>query len=159
MNIIFHKAISNVRVYPKSENWDLNWHHKVVYNYKRKIGRKFLFFPIYEIHDKGVVEEGAFSDNKFYTMEEVSKWEKTYIEDDKFDKSDALHEYLWSLDYVIYKHLAPLFNPNNFYDDKQDIFKDANGSQVVSANIFCHHKDVTCPIDTNKFAMMPITKP
>ena len=84
MNIIFHKAISNVRVYPKSENWDLNWHHKVVYNYKRKIGKKFLFFPIYEIHDKGVVEEGAFSDNKFYTMEEVSKWEKTYIEDDKF---------------------------------------------------------------------------
>lgn len=82
-----------------------------------------------------------------------------YIEDDKFDKSDALHEYLWSLDYVIYKHLAPLFNPNNFYDDKQDIFKDANGSQVVSSNIFCHHKDVNCPIDTNKFAMMPITKP
>lgn len=84
MNIIFHRAISNVRVYPKSENWDLNWHHKVVYNYKRKIGRKFLFFPIYEIHDKGVVEEGAFSDNKFYTMEEVSKWKKTYIENDKF---------------------------------------------------------------------------
>ncbi len=84
MNIIFHRAITNIRVYPKSENWDLNWHHKVVYNYKRKIGRKFLFFPIYEIHDKGVVEEGAFSDNKFYTMEEVSKWKKTYIENDKF---------------------------------------------------------------------------
>ena len=43
-----------------------------------------MFFPIYEIHDKGVVEEGAFSDNKFYTMEEFSKWKKTYIEDDKF---------------------------------------------------------------------------
>lgn len=84
MNIIFHRAISNVRVHPKSENWDLNWHHKVVYNYKRKIGRKFLFFQTYEIHDKGVIEEGPFSDNKFYTMEEVSTWKNTYIENDKF---------------------------------------------------------------------------
>lgn len=81
-----------------------------------------------------------------------------YVEDDREDKSKALYEYIWSLDYVIYKHLAPLFNPNNFFDDKENVFINQNGQQIVSANVFCHHKDIPCPIDTNKFAMRLITE-
>ena len=81
-----------------------------------------------------------------------------YVEDDREDKSQALYEYLWSLDYVIYKHLAPLYNPNNFFEDKENVFLNQEGNQIVSGNIFCHHQDVVCPIDTKKFAMNLINR-
>ena len=81
-----------------------------------------------------------------------------YVEDDREDKSQALYEYLWSLDYVIYSHSAPLFNPSNYFDDKEDVFISQQGTQIISRNIFCHHQDVECPIDTKKFAMNFIQK-
>lgn len=76
-----------------------------------------------------------------------------YVENDREDKSKDLIKYIDSLGYVIYKHSAPLFNPNNYYNEKTDVFVNENGVQIISGNIFCHHKDVTCPIDPNKFAM------
>ena len=76
-----------------------------------------------------------------------------YVEDDREDKSQALYDYIWSLDYVIYKHLAPLYNPSNFFDERENVFVDAQGTQIVSGNILCHHKDKPCPVDTAKFAM------
>ncbi len=83
-----------------------------------------------------------------------------YVEDDREDKSEALIEILKSMDYVLYKHLAPLYNPDNYYAEKENVFLSQNSdglyTQVVSGNIFCHHKDVPCPIDTEKFAMTAI---
>ena len=79
-----------------------------------------------------------------------------YVENDREEKSKELIEFIDSLDYVIYKHLAPLYNPNNYYNDKEDVFINESGMQIVSGNVFCHHKDVQCPIDTKKFAMEKI---
>lgn len=79
-----------------------------------------------------------------------------YVENDRDDKSKDLIEYIKSLNYVMYKHLAPMYNPNNYYNDKQNVFINENGVQIVSGNVFCHHKDVICPIDPMKFAMEKI---
>ncbi|WP_235215165.1 MULTISPECIES: FkbM family methyltransferase [Burkholderia] len=37
-----------------------------------------------------------------------------YIENDRADNSRALIEYLWELDYRLWWHITPLFNPDNF---------------------------------------------
>lgn len=76
-----------------------------------------------------------------------------YVENDRDDKSKELIEYIDSLGYVIYKHFAPLFNPNNYYNEKENVFVNEKGVQIISGNVFCHHKNVPCPIDPNKFAM------
>ncbi len=82
-----------------------------------------------------------------------------YVENDRADKSEGLISFLHSLGYVVYDHQAPLFNPNNYYDNRENVFVtkvDTGLAQVVSGNVFCHHKDVECPIDVNKFAMKQI---
>lgn len=83
-----------------------------------------------------------------------------YVEDDREDKSGPLIECLKSMGYVVYKHLAPMYNPGNYYSDNENVFlsklEDGTFTQVVSGNLFCHHKETTCPIDVNKFAMMAI---
>lgn len=82
-----------------------------------------------------------------------------YVENDREEKAKALIDYIHSIDYVCYKHLAPLFNPNNFFEEPNDVFYnmvDGKPLQIVSGNLFCHHKDIECPIDTNKFAMEKI---
>jgi FkbM family methyltransferase len=83
-----------------------------------------------------------------------------YIEDDRQEKSKDLLELLESMDYVCYKHYAPLYNSNNFYEEKENVFvtKEEGDiySQIVSINLFCHHKSIDCPIDTNKFGMAKV---
>jgi len=82
-----------------------------------------------------------------------------YVEDDKPDKSDDLRATLKSLDYVLYEHRAPLFNPENFYKEKENSFllpKDGGYIQYVSINLFCHHKGIRSPIDTESFGMRRI---
>ena len=80
-----------------------------------------------------------------------------YVEDDRDDLHEPLISYIKSLGYVVYKHLAPLFNPNNYYKNDHNEFltpaSDGTYRAVVSSNLFCHHKDVVCPIDVNVFAM------
>ena len=83
-----------------------------------------------------------------------------YLEDDREEKSKELVDFVKSMDYVVYKHLAPLFNPNNYFDCKENVFlqqiAEGQFTQFVSGNIFCHHEDVPCPIDVEKFAMTKI---
>ena len=79
-----------------------------------------------------------------------------YVENDREEKSKELIEFIKSLDYEVYKHLAPLYNPNNYYNYNEDVFINESGMQIVSGNVFCHHKDVPCPIDTKKFVMEKI---
>ena len=83
-----------------------------------------------------------------------------YVENDRDDNgqpsmtgSNNLIEYIKSLDYVVYKHFAPLFNPNNYFENKENVFLNEQGVQFLSVNVFCHHKDAPCPIDPQKFAM------
>ena len=76
-----------------------------------------------------------------------------YVENDREEKSKDLIEYIKSLDYIVYKHLAPLFNPNNYFGDKENIFVNENNALIVSSNLYCHHKSIDSPINVKKFAM------
>lgn len=55
-----------------------------------------------------------------------------YLENDRPHKAQALCEYLLSIGYVFQWHKPPLFNPNNFFANPQNVF----GSKV-SINMLC----------------------
>jgi FkbM family methyltransferase len=59
-----------------------------------------------------------------------------YLENDKDAKSASLTRYIDSLGYVMYWHLPPLFNPNNFFGNPQNVFQD-----TISINMLCLHRD------------------
>lgn len=83
-NIIFTNSIKNVRVYKKCRLWDTNY--KVHKQFKRKIGRKYLIFPVYDIVENVVVKtNGLFDTQEEYhsTVDEYNKTSKySYIEND-----------------------------------------------------------------------------
>jgi FkbM family methyltransferase len=55
-----------------------------------------------------------------------------YLEDDRPEKSESLHARIRSLRYKIYRHLPPLFNPNNFAGNPENVFPG-----IVSINLLC----------------------
>ena len=55
-----------------------------------------------------------------------------YVENDRLDKSPALIELIQSLDYRLYWHCPPLFNPNNFAGDAENLYP-----HTVSINMIC----------------------
>jgi len=55
-----------------------------------------------------------------------------YVENDRIDKSQALIELILSLDYRLYWHCPPLFNPANFAGDPENIYP-----HTVSINMIC----------------------
>ena len=64
-----------------------------------------------------------------------------YVENDRIEHSKDLIELLWSLDYKLYWHLPKLYNENNYFQDKENIF-----SNLVSVNMFCVHKDTNVEV-------------
>lgn len=56
-----------------------------------------------------------------------------YIEADREDKVESLLRYISSLGYSIEWHRPPLFNPNNFFGEKKNIWN----SNLVSINVIC----------------------
>lgn len=60
-----------------------------------------------------------------------------YIENDRKDKSQALIETIRSFDYKLYWHGPPLFNPDNFAGDSENIYGD-----IISLNMFCLHSSL-----------------
>lgn len=59
-----------------------------------------------------------------------------YVENDRLDNSEDLIRFIASLNYRLYWHSPPLFNPDNFFGNSQDLFP-----AVVSANMLCIHRD------------------
>jgi FkbM family methyltransferase len=57
-----------------------------------------------------------------------------YLENDRADRSVQLIELLMSMDYRLWWHLPPLFNPNNFFGEAENIFPN-----VASLNMLCLH--------------------
>ena len=55
-----------------------------------------------------------------------------YLENDKPEKSKDLIEFIWKLNYKIWWHKVPLFNPSNKARTQQNIFQN-----IVSLNILC----------------------
>ena len=58
-------------------------------------------------------------------------------ENDRLEKSKDLIELIWSLNYRIYWHLPPLFNPDNFAGDTENIYPG-----IVSVNMLRLHNSV-----------------
>lgn len=58
-----------------------------------------------------------------------------YVENDRLDRSPHLIEIIWSLGYRCYWHLPPLYNPDNFYGEKEDVYPG-----IVSVNMLCIHE-------------------
>ncbi len=55
-----------------------------------------------------------------------------YVENDRVERSDALIRLIDSLGYRLFWHRPPLFNPNNFFGNPQNVF-----GQIVSLNMLC----------------------
>jgi len=45
-----------------------------------------------------------------------------YLENDRLDRSQALIEWLWAAGYRMAWHVPPMFNPNNFAGQSQDLY-------------------------------------
>ncbi len=65
-----------------------------------------------------------------------------YAENDREEKSSALIALLMELDYKLYWHLPPLYNPNNFFKNATNIF-----GSVVSVNMLCLPNKVKAEIN------------
>jgi len=55
-----------------------------------------------------------------------------YLEDDRPEQSESLQSRIRSVRYRIYRHLPPLFNPNNFGGNAENVFPG-----IVSSNLLC----------------------
>jgi len=65
-----------------------------------------------------------------------------YIENDRQEKSQSLIEYIQSLGYELYWHLPRLYNANNFYKNRNNIF-----GNIVSVNMLCIHKSFNINVE------------
>lgn len=65
-----------------------------------------------------------------------------YVENDKADNSKALIEKIQSLEYRLFWHIPPLFNPDNFAGNKNNIF-----NKIVSINMLCFHRSLNLTLD------------
>lgn len=55
-----------------------------------------------------------------------------YVENDRIERSKSLIEFIASMGYDLFWHLPPLYNPDNFAGQTENIFPN-----IVSANMFC----------------------
>ena len=65
-----------------------------------------------------------------------------YIENDDIECSKMLIQKIKSLGYLMYWHLPPLFNPNNFLKNSKNIFPN-----IRSCNMFCFHRSRKIKLD------------
>jgi FkbM family methyltransferase len=59
-----------------------------------------------------------------------------YVENDRADNSEALIRLIAGFGYRLFWHLTPLFNPQNFYGQHENLF-----GALVSCNMLCIHRD------------------
>jgi hypothetical protein len=68
--IIFNSNIARVTIHLKYQPHTFESSLELVKNFKKKIGRKFLFFPVYEIIPEAVVNTGGvFLDTREFVCE------------------------------------------------------------------------------------------
>lgn len=79
MEILCTQAITRVKTYPKVKDYDIRF--VIRENYKKRIGRKFLFFPVYETPHDAVVR--WWSGDYFCPVSEFNHKE-LFIEDGEF---------------------------------------------------------------------------
>lgn len=83
MTILFNQAITRVGVFPKYKPNFFECSLVVVRDFKKKVGEKFLFFPVYETIHAAVIRKGCFgSSDKFVSELKDFKNDYYYFEDD-----------------------------------------------------------------------------
>ena len=65
-----------------------------------------------------------------------------YLENDRLERSQALIELVASQGYRMYWHLPPLFNPQNYFSDAENLYPG-----IVSVNMVCVHRDLKMNIE------------
>ena len=65
-----------------------------------------------------------------------------YVENDRREKSHDLIELLQSMEYRLFWHQPPLFHPDNFSNNPENVF-----DRVVSQNLLCLPPGIPCPMD------------
>ena len=58
-----------------------------------------------------------------------------YFENDEINNSKSLIEKIKEMGYIMFWHLPPLYNPNNFFKNTKNIFP-----KIISCNMFCIHE-------------------
>ena len=78
-----------------------------------------------------------------------------YVENDRAEKSHDLIEWLWKKDYRLWWHFTPLFNPDNFFADRQNVY-----GEIVSFNMLCLPREMESssiglePIEVNHHPLL-----
>ena len=57
-----------------------------------------------------------------------------YLENDDINTSKSLIEEIKHMGYIMFWHLPPLYNPNNFLQNTNNVFP-----KIISCNMFCFH--------------------
>ena len=71
-----------------------------------------------------------------------------YVENDRQEKSEALVRKIDDLGYHMYWHLPPMYNPNNFYNNNENVF-----GSIVSKNMLCFHRSVQHTVNAPRVAI------
>ena len=71
-----------------------------------------------------------------------------YLENDELNTSKTLIEKLKGMGYIMFWHLPPLYNPNNFLKNSKNIFP-----KIISCNMLCIHQSTEIKLseDWKKF--------
>jgi FkbM family methyltransferase len=94
-----------------------------------------------------VLEGGKNTINKFKPI--------IYAENDT-RCNEAVQKFMLDLDYDVYIHTAPLFNPDNFYSENRNVFIADGGSIYVSSMLLCLPREKASIIDTSRWSMEKI---
>ncbi len=80
-----------------------------------------------------------------------------YLEDDRVEKSAALHQHLEAIGYNFLTHQAALYNPDNFLGEQTNVFMFVKGDGGIvefrSKNLICWHKSQECPVNKERFGL------
>ncbi len=74
-----------------------------------------------------------------------------YLENDDINTSKSLIEEIKRMGYIMFWHLPPLYNPNNFFKNTKNIFP-----KIISCNMFCFHQSSKIKLD-NLWKKLEIT--
>jgi hypothetical protein len=66
-----------------------------------------------------------------------------FVENDRAESSAELISFLFGLNYRLWWHRTPYFDPNNVYGETTNVFE----KNIESRNILCVHKDMSVPVD------------
>ena len=90
MAILFNHSITRVNVHPKYEphRFEFECSLSIERDYKKKVGRKYLFLPIYEIIPVAVVRNAGLFDDRKELVCELKDFESEYY----YFEDDVLYE-------------------------------------------------------------------